>query len=406
MHRKEIGNGAPNDGFGLTEVHGWALGSITTPSPQTYYIDDASVYGTAPVRPLTVGFSTLNYPVTEGATAVITAKLSKISADPVTVEYATTIGPAIPDRDYTPVYGTLTFPPNITEQSFTLQTIDNQKYQGERGVLVELSNPTGGAALGLPPIARVDILDNEAFYPPLLDDFESYPYLWSASWQARISNPEIPAGDAMALPGQGAYEHVLQVGPKNSHGHLRLRSHLIPSTRIGALRLGVELLVLRPEQQKERPGDGRQTTRRSPTTLQTGGWCGTMSSTVKQAPRRTRAFGGTKSAMVRSTAYPAGATMSWNTTPPALTTSATDGKGNLVITTKKADGSLMCYYGPCQYTSARLLTQNRFEVAYGRVEARDQGSKGAGLWPAFWMLGTDINQVGWPRPARSTSWNM
>ena len=31
MHRKEIGNGAPNDGFGLTEVHGWALGAITTP---------------------------------------------------------------------------------------------------------------------------------------------------------------------------------------------------------------------------------------------------------------------------------------------------------------------------------------------------------------------------------------
>ena len=41
MSRKEIGNGAPNDGFGLTEVHGWALGSITTPAPQTYYVDDA-----------------------------------------------------------------------------------------------------------------------------------------------------------------------------------------------------------------------------------------------------------------------------------------------------------------------------------------------------------------------------
>ena len=39
---------------------------------------------------------------------------------------------------------------------------------------------------------------------------------------------------------------------------------------------------------------------------------------------------------------------------------ATDGQGNLVITTKKADGSLMCYYGPCQYTSARLLTQESF----------------------------------------------
>ncbi len=40
MHRKEIGNGAPNDGFGLTEVHGWALGTVTTPAPQTYYVDN------------------------------------------------------------------------------------------------------------------------------------------------------------------------------------------------------------------------------------------------------------------------------------------------------------------------------------------------------------------------------
>jgi hypothetical protein len=57
----------------------------------------------------------------------------------------------------------------------------------------------------------------------------------------------------------------------------------------------------------------------------------------------------------------------------------------------------MCYYGPCEYTSARLLTKNRFEVAYGRVEARIKVPAGAGLWPAFWMLGTDIDQVGWPQ---------
>ena len=44
-----------------------------------------SVYGVAPVKPLTVGFSTINYKVTEGATATVTAKLSKPSSDPVTV---------------------------------------------------------------------------------------------------------------------------------------------------------------------------------------------------------------------------------------------------------------------------------------------------------------------------------
>ncbi|MBE0697598.1 MAG: hypothetical protein IH586_11815, partial [Anaerolineaceae bacterium] len=136
MHRKEIGNGAPNDGFGLTEVHGWALGSITTANPQTYYIDNAMVYGVAPVRPLTIGFTTISYNVTEGTPATITAKLSKPSSDPVTVDFATSFGPAIVNRDYTPVKGTLTFPPNVTQQSFTVQTFDDQKYQGERGVLL------------------------------------------------------------------------------------------------------------------------------------------------------------------------------------------------------------------------------------------------------------------------------
>ena len=76
---------------------------------------------------------------------------------------------------------------------------------------------------------------------------------------------------------------------------------------------------------------------------------------------------------------------------------ATDGLGNLAITAKPADGSLQCYYGPCKYTSARLLTKNRFEIAYGRIEARIKVPRGAGLWPAFWMLGSDIDQVGWPQ---------
>jgi beta-glucanase (GH16 family) len=76
---------------------------------------------------------------------------------------------------------------------------------------------------------------------------------------------------------------------------------------------------------------------------------------------------------------------------------ATDGQGNLAITVRKADGSLICYYGPCQYSSARLLTKNKFEIAYGRVEARIKVPIGAGLWPAFWSLGTDIDRVSWPQ---------
>ena len=40
LTRKEIGNGAPNDGLGLAEVHGWAFGTLNTGGSVTYYIDD------------------------------------------------------------------------------------------------------------------------------------------------------------------------------------------------------------------------------------------------------------------------------------------------------------------------------------------------------------------------------
>ena len=49
-----------------------------------------------------------------------------------------------------------------------------------------------------------------------------------------------------------------------------------------------------------------------------------------------------------------------------------------------------------RYTSARLMTQGKVEVAYGRIEARIQIPQGQGLWPAFWMLGTNIDRIGWP----------
>ncbi len=70
-------------------------------------------------------------------------------------------------------------------------------------------------------------------------------------------------------------------------------------------------------------------------------------------------------------------------------------KGNLVITARKeiytgADGVTR------EYTSARLETAGHFQQEYGRYEARIKIPKGQGIWPAFWMLGSDIGTVGWP----------
>jgi beta-glucanase (GH16 family) len=48
------------------------------------------------------------------------------------------------------------------------------------------------------------------------------------------------------------------------------------------------------------------------------------------------------------------------------------------------------------YTSARLKTAGKFSQLYGRFEARIKIPSGQGLWPAFWMLGDDIEKAGWP----------
>ncbi|WP_455771784.1 family 16 glycosylhydrolase [Streptomyces niveus] len=76
---------------------------------------------------------------------------------------------------------------------------------------------------------------------------------------------------------------------------------------------------------------------------------------------------------------------------------ALDGQGNLVITARKDNpGNYQCWYGRCEYTSARLNTAGKFTAQYGRVEARMKIPRGQGMWPAFWMLGNDMGQVGWP----------
>ncbi len=48
------------------------------------------------------------------------------------------------------------------------------------------------------------------------------------------------------------------------------------------------------------------------------------------------------------------------------------------------------------YTSARIESQGRFQLKYGRIEARIKIPPGQGLWPAFWMLGSDYDRIGWP----------
>lgn len=64
--------------------------------------------------------------------------------------------------------------------------------------------------------------------------------------------------------------------------------------------------------------------------------------------------------------------------------------GTLKITTKKES------YSGSEFTSARLLTKNKFAFTYGKVVARAKLPFGKGTWPAIWMLGSNIDTADWP----------
>lgn len=65
--------------------------------------------------------------------------------------------------------------------------------------------------------------------------------------------------------------------------------------------------------------------------------------------------------------------------------------GALIIEARRED------FEHREYTSARLITKGKREFRYGRFEARIRQPGEVGMWPAFWLLGGNIDDVGWPR---------
>lgn len=53
-------------------------------------------------------------------------------------------------------------------------------------------------------------------------------------------------------------------------------------------------------------------------------------------------------------------------------------------------------YSGSTFTSARLLSKDKYSFKYGRIEARAKLPAGVGTWPAIWMLGSNFSTVGWP----------
>ena len=84
----------------------------------------------------------------------------------------------------------------------------------------------------------------------------------------------------------------------------------------------------------------------------------------------------------------------------AVSLDGTD-SGSALISTERLLGTSFTQNGVCQtafcpFVSGRFDTHGKVSFQYGYIEARIQMPSGSGNHPAFWMLGENINQVGWP----------
>ena len=75
-----------------------------------------------------------------------------------------------------------------------------------------------------------------------------------------------------------------------------------------------------------------------------------------------------------------------------------DGRSHLVIrATRQVIAGRADAPPAVAYHSARITTRGKFAQSGGSFEARIKVTSRRGLWPAFWLMGQDIGQAGWPR---------
>ncbi len=402
--RKNIGNGAPDDGLTLTDVHGFGIGveqSSPVVAPDLRF-DDVTLFGTAdPNRPIAVNPARAVFTVEEGADAQVGVRLSRTSDTDVTVSWRTEAAtertstedlPATPDRDYVSGSGTVTIPAGSREATITVPTIDDGKDEVDETFLVRFSDAVN-AQLGTVPVARVSITDNDAPVDGLIDDFENGTTGLDGLGEAGLATREIAASAPDAYPGQDSFENVLDVTGAGGYAH-RFAQPQDWSAKNG---LGFWY-------------DGRGDGSRVTVGLDDGAGAGAAAQGspedwVLQWSDEFDGAAGTP-ADPRYWTYETGG-WGWGNDELQYYTDSTenaahDGNGNMVITTRAVDdpaaSGLSCWYGPCKYTSARLITEDKYTFQHGRVEVRAKMPDGeAGIWPAIWSLGDDFREVGWPQ---------
>lgn len=399
--RKDIGNGAPNDGFTLTEIHGYALGASGSVAmeKQTNYLDQVILYGEMGDRPVEISLAETSFRAKEGGLATVKLKLNKPAEGIITVQYTTIEGTAKPNIDFILPGDTVTFTPGDISQSFKINAVDDSITEGNEQTLIVLSNPSG-AILNPQARAILTIRDNEAADSALVFDFDQAPPFITTEG-ITLTTLEIDANSNLALPDQVDPENILEASYKSADIPAGL-SRIFPKGQDWSESTGLSFwfhgsnsgnsitLELRDNQ--------KITSADTPPEDWELIWSDEFDNPAGTQPDPGIWKPEIGDGMLNGILGWGNGEFEYYTDDPE--NASTDGEGNLVITAKEIDtteSNLLCWYGPCQYTSARLITWGRAEFAFGRVEARIKLPTGQGLWPAFWMLGTNLNEVGWPQ---------
>jgi beta-glucanase (GH16 family) len=397
--RKEIGNGAPNDGFTREQVHGWAFGSLATGGADvTYYLDNVMVYGNSGSDiPVSVAFDLGKVSVDEGQTAQMTVELSREHDQPVTVFYTTAESNARPGQQYTPVSGTLTFPAGTLTQVISVPTHHDGKHTRDVRVTVNLYEGTG-APLGFQRRSVLTIKDIDPADPRLVDDFQgAHPFIYQDG-NVELSITTLMDSEATAVPGQMAYEDVLTI----EHDGASSFSRVFSQGQDWSDSQGLSFWFYGQNSGETITYELRDNMAATTAEVAPEDWVLVWSDEF-DGPAGTPPNRNVWKHELGDGAL--NEIVGWGNSEfqyysNSTENSSLDGNGNLVIRLQDtpADTDLVCWYGPCEYTSARLITQDQLDFEYGRIEARVQVPDGpGGLWPAFWMLGTNIPEVGWPQ---------
>ena len=339
-----------------------------------------------------VGFSKTFLEVTEGEVLKATVKLDERSSEDITISYSFEGIEAKLERDFLDQHkGSVTIASGELENTIVVNILDDTKIEEEESFRIFLGNPLSngspkeGLELNHRKVVSVWILDNESTSDAVLQDFETEAVIENTNFVLT----DVSTSSPLVLPEQTDFETVLTMlpnkNPQNFQDDFLVRQNWLETEALSFWYYGdhpqdiiVNISATDPEKT---------------TSLEIGEliWQDEFND-KKGTPPNSDYW-----------TIELGDGAGWGNSEHQLYTNDAenlfqDGQGNLVIRAKKLSetSTLDCYYGPCKYTSARIKTEDKFDVQYGRIEGRMKIPGGQGFWPAFWMLGNNFKTVNWP----------